>query len=214
MRMAAVFILVLAILVAACGASDSQSTATPVATAASTDSAVEQRIATIENNFDAVKRGRVVSEGWVAEVRPGDVRGTSGIVSDLGQMKFFSDQLWNLHASDRTGKLQDELRRTMIRDCDLLLRSALRNQELWALEQFLRFAQDLDVEPESQFGIKPADLRVEALAIAKKEVAELRPRLREESSDAAGLVSSILREWAFTPKELGLTAEDMKVLGR
>ena len=48
--------------------------------------------------------------------------------------------------------------------------------------------------------------------MAKKEVADMRPRIREGSGDAIGGLTMLYNEWQFTREELGLTAEEAKLL--
>lgn len=208
--------LVLAILATACGSSNSQDTTTNSVSVKATTPADthNQDVERVEKTFSDIKATRGVSEGWATEVRPGDTRGTDQIVMDLLKMENLQKELDELGPSDRVAGLQMDMRTVMIDDLKLVLRIAKRDQELGALGQFLRIAPKLDTSLEEDFGVNPKELRADALRMAKREVAEMRPRLHDGDGDAIGAVASILQEWQFTPQEIGLSAQDMKSLSR
>lgn len=208
--------IVLAILATACGSSNSQNTPTnSVAVKATTPTDTSnQDVERIDKTFSDIKAARGVSEGWATEVRPGDTRGTDQIVMDLLKMENLQKELDELGPSDHVGLLQGDMRQVMIDDLRLVLRIAQRDQELSALGQFLRIAPKLDTSLEEDFGVNPKELRAEALKMAKHEMIEMRPRLRDGDGDAVGYVVAVLREWQFTPQEIGLTVQDMKSISQ
>lgn len=163
-----------------------------------------------EQEFASIKAHRHTSEGWAAEVRPGDTRGAHEISTDLAMMNLVTERLDKLGNSDRAANLEAEIRETMIEDLRLLLKVADHDLDINAIGTFLEYAPKLDTSLEEDFGTNAKDLRAKALIMARKEMTELRPRIREGSADAIGVVSSILQEWQFTPDELELTATDMK----
>lgn len=164
----------------------------------------------VERDFAEIKSHRHVSEGWASEVRPGDTRGMNEISKDLAMMDLIDGRLFKLGTSDRVFNLQVEVREAMIDDLKFLLKIADRDLDINAIGRFLEYAPKLDTSLENDFGTNAKDLRAKALAMARNETSELRPRIHKGSADAIGVVNSILQEWQFTPEELGLTAADMK----
>jgi hypothetical protein len=179
---------------------------------ASVPSADSLMVAEVEKQFSDFKRFRDTSVGWAAEVRPGDQRDSRNVGDDLSKLSVMEKLLADAPNSDKVGNLRAGIRELMIEDSKLLLRKARSEQDIWALGQFVRHAQNLDVDLETDFDVKPADLRNEALVMAKKEVAEMRPRIREGSGDAIGGLQILYNEWQFTREELGLTVEEAKLL--
>ena len=208
---ALVFSLVLSVLVAACGTSTVQDTTDGTTVDVVT---FNEDVERIDKIFTNIKVGRGVSEGWATEVRPGDTRRINQIVIDLMKMEILQKDLDELDPSDQVAGLQSDIRQVMIDDLRLVLRIATRDEELGALGQFLRIAPKLDTSLEEDFGTNPTELRAEALKIARKDVAEMRPRLHDGDSEAIGYVASVLQEWQFAPQEIGLTAQDMKSIGQ
>lgn len=208
------FVIIVGIFVAGCMNTETprKVPASVPATAQPAVSADGKELAEIEKDFENLKSERHLSEGWAVDVRPGDTRDANSIAGILVRLKYLQANLDKLGPSDRVANLSNEIRQVRMDDLKLLLRISLRDKDLDALSSFLRYAPEMDTDLENDFGIKPENLRAEALIMAKKEVAELRPRLHGESSDAVGAVIYIMREWQFTPKEIGLTAEDLKTL--
>lgn len=179
---------------------------------ASTPTEDSLMVAEVEKQFSDFKRFRDLSVGWAAEVRPGDRRDIRGVGDDLTKLSTLEKLLSDTPNTDKVGNLRSSIREFMIEDSKLLLRKARGEEDIWALGQFVRYAQDLDVDLETDFGVKAADLRKEALVMAKKEVVEMRPRIRDGSGDAIGGLQMLYNEWQFTREELGLTAEEVKLL--
>ncbi|MDQ5969480.1 MAG: hypothetical protein QG579_637 [Patescibacteria group bacterium] len=163
----------------------------------------------IEKLFDLAKRDQVISDNWATEVFPGNERGADQIEQSLSTMGSLLKQLEKLPRSERYPDLKHEIELFMAHEMTSLLVVARRDQDLRGLETFLRFASRMDTSPDT-FGVSPENLRNEALIMAKKEVAILRPRLREGSGDAQGYLQHILRSWRFSPNQLGLTKEEMR----
>jgi len=208
----AVFGILVTVLVVACGV-DQRTTSRLTTTAnAAPANTLTIELAEVEKGFANVQiRRSNMSQGWAAEVRPGDVRDHPTLSEDLEVMQFLLTKLETLPASDKAGNLRSDIRTAMIEDCKLLLWVARTGKDIWALESFLRHAQGLGLGPEN-FKVKPAELRAEALVMAKQAIAELRSRIQDGSGDAIGATRMVLLEWQFTPAELGLTAEDVKSL--
>ncbi|MEK7176155.1 MAG: hypothetical protein AAB695_02145 [Patescibacteria group bacterium] len=206
--------LVLVLVLGFAGCTQSKSaTENPVQTAqAATLTKSDMMVAEVERDFASFKGYRDTSVGWAAEVRPGDRRSTNEVGNDLAKLSSMEALIVDAPNSDKVGSLRGEIRSLMIEDSKLLLRKARSEQNIWALGQFVRFAKDLDVDLETDFGVKPADLRKEALVMAQKEVAELRPRIRDGSGDAIGALMTLNNEWQFTREELGLTADEARLL--
>ncbi len=207
MKIFARFVVIASLLfVIGCGQQASKA-AEPVVQAAPADHVAEA--AAIEKEFVSLNGHRQVAHGWVAEVRPGDSRDARGLGDDIRAVKVLDEKLGKLPNSDRNANLRQEMRTTMLEDCKLLLQLAQRTQDIYALGDFLRNVEGLDVGPE-EFGIKTADLKAQALIMAKKEAAENRTRIHDGSGDAIGSLKMIMAEWGFTPKDLGFSAEDAK----
>jgi len=168
-------------------------------------------LADAEKSFAEVKGGRGVVEGWATEIRPGSRRDSNAIVNDLFEMERIQSSLDDI-TSDRVVGLRGEIREVMISDLKLLLRTAEVEPNLSAVDEFLRIAPRLDTSLESDFGLDQKKLRDLALKIAKSEMITLLPRFREGSADVAGYISYVLREWQFTPAQLGLTPKDVAAL--
>lgn len=162
----------------------------------------------IEKQFNLVRRD-TPSQGWTREVFEGDERNSSQIEESLHKMEALLEQLDELPPSTSYPDLKHEIQLVMVHEASNLLIVARRDQDLRGLEAFLGFASRIDTSPET-FNVSPDQLRNEALVMARKEVAVLRPRLREGSGDARGYLQHILRAWKFTPSQLGLTKEDMR----
>jgi len=168
-------------------------------------------LADAEESFAAVKGGRDAFEGWAVEVRPGNRRDSYAIKVDLIEMERIQSSLDGI-TGDRVVGLRGEIREVMISDLKLLLRTAEVDDSLSAIDEFLRIAPKLDTTLESDFGLDQKKLRDLALKIAKAETAKMLPRFREGSADAAGYLEYVLREWQFTPAQLGLTPKDVSAL--
>lgn len=179
---------------------------------ASAPGASDRMVAEVEKKFSDFKRMRDTSVGWASEVRPGDRRSTNGVEDDLMELFIMDKLIGDAPDTDKVGALRSGIRELMIEDCKLLLRKARSEQDIWALGQFVRHSQNLDVSLETDFGVKPDVLRKEALVMARKEVLELRPRIKEGSGDAIGGLQILYNKWQFTREELGLTAEEAKLL--
>jgi hypothetical protein len=172
------------------------------------ETAVLEKYREISNQFNLVRRD-TPSQGWTREVFEGDERNSSQIEESLQKMETLLEQLNELPPSTRYPNLKHEIQLVMVHEASNLLIVSRRDQDLRGLEAFLEFASKMDTSPET-FNVSPDQLRNEALVMAKKEVAILRPRLREGSGDAQGYLQHIIRAWRFTPSQLGLTKEDMK----
>ncbi len=203
--------LVLTLVFVGCTQPASSGTSEPTAEAA-TLTASDLKVADIERDFNDLKRYRDTSVGQFAEVRPGDGRNIREVGDGLAKLSSMQTLIDDAPNTDKVGNLRTGIRELMIEDSKLLLRKARSEQDIRALGQFVRYAQNLDVSLEDDFGIKPADLRKEALAMAKKEVVEMRPRIRDGSGDAVGGLMMLYNEWQFTREELGLTADEVALL--
>lgn len=170
---------------------------------------VTDKLDEIQAEFDVVQKDRGLKDSWAAEVFPGDERDSSQIEQSLVAAKAIKKDLENLPVTDKSTDLKQRVHLFMAHEATNLLVVARRDQDLRALEVFLRFASIIDTSPDT-FGVSPDQLRNEALVMARKEVAILRPRLREGSGDAQVYLQHIIRAWRFTPSQLGLTKEDMK----
>ena len=205
--------LVLSLSVVACEGKMDLSSAPATTAEASTPPPDSIVVAEVEKQFSDFKQYRDTSSGWAAEVRPGDRRDTREVGDSLGKLSMMEKMVADAPNTDKVGNLRAGIREFMIEDSKLLLRKARSERDIWALGQFVRYAQNLDVDLETDFSVKAADLRKEALVMAKKEVAEeLRPRIREGNGDAIGGLMMLYNEWQFTREELGLTAEEAKLL--
>ncbi len=163
----------------------------------------------IEKRFNFLGKDPVVGDNWAREILPGEERSSNQITEDLHKMETLLGELSKLPPSARYPELKHDVLLAVAHEMTSLLVVARRDQDLGGLEAFLKFASKMDT-PAETFGIKPKELRAEALVMAQREVATLRPRLREGSGDARGYLQHILRAWQFSPNQLGLTKEDMK----
>ncbi len=206
-RMSVVLLMILAIVATACGSnSDRKDALGPIEVQAATPTALDK----IQTQLEEVKSHRRASEGWAANVRPGDSRTISMIDEDLRQLESLQLQVEALPNNDKSGRALSEIRESLLADLRLMLKMSVYEGNLFGLEEFLRIAPNQDTNLE-EFGTTPDKLRAEALRIARQDIAELRSRL-PTSGDAVGSVLSILQEWQFTPKELGLTPAEEKLL--
>ncbi len=162
----------------------------------------------IEKQFNLVRRD-TPSQGWTREVFEGDERNSSQIEENLRKMEVLLGRLDELSPSTSYPDLKHEIQLAMVHEASNLLIVARRDQDLQGLEVFLEFVSRMDTSPDT-FRVSPDQLRNEALVMARKEVAVLRPRLLEGSGDARGYLQHILRAWQFSPNELGLTKQDMR----
>ena len=201
--------LVLVFVLTACeGQATFQSSPAGTATAATSADTADGVLSQLETELLEITRNRDVRQGWAAEVRPGDYRETRYITEGIRKLAVIDEQLAVLPTSDKVGVLRSEIRLLMLQDSKLLLQKARIEKDIDALDDFLEFTQDLDVEPKQEFGIDAAGLRAEALVMAKAYVTKYRPF----NSDTSAGVDAIIREWQFTPQEIGLTAAEMKEL--
>lgn len=202
--------LVVLVLSVACeGKLEMSKSATPTVEAAKADPNA-LKIIEIEKALADIQRDRDVSVGWVGTVKPGDRRNSSEVAQTLSKLSELDKRLDPLPNSDKTAGLRTAIYRAMVEDCKLLLKQARIRQDLLALETFMRYARGLDTT-EKDFEVEPSELRKEALAMAKKHIAQSRA---EEWEGHEQTIRQIVAEWHFTPQELGLTAEETKSLER
>lgn len=200
----AIIALVLSIGFVAC---DSASTGTPSTTAkaaTATDTA-DGVFSRIETELSDIVRRRDVRAGWAAEARPGDARSTDDVIAALIKFENMDEDLLELPTSDKVAGLRVAIAKLELDDTKLLLRKARAEQNISALDQFLKYAQKLDVDPKEDFGVDAAGLRAEALTMAKSYVSLGIARstaIRLAVSDRrSGSGSSLHRRSASLPKK-------------
>lgn len=208
-------VLVLAIVAAACGeyptGPQSDSTGLSASALSKAEADLTAGLEKAQATLAEIKAERQPSEGWAEQIRPGDTRSAYNILMSLRKMEGLQDEVHALGLNDRTEPIRVEIRTLMLNDLKLLLRASETENYLAGVGEFLRIAPGLDTSLEEDFGVKPEEVRTLALKIAKSELAEERIGTTE-GSDMAGYALGVLREWQFTPEELGLSAEDMKVI--
>lgn len=179
---------------------------------AATITARELAITDVEKELGHMKLLRDAKSGWAAEVQPGDRRTTREVEESLSKFAMLQKRLEDAGSSEKVSALRRDIHTFMTEDTKMLLRKARVEQDIWALGAFVRYAKGLNVSLEKDFNVTSENLRTEALVMARKKVLELRPRIKEESGDAIGGLLDIYNEWGFTPQDLGLTVEEVKLV--
>ncbi len=200
--------LVLTLGMAACNtAADKPGSSTAVAAPLTEN---DRKVIEVETELGNFKRLHELKTGWAAKVQPGDYRATNDIQTSLGTLDALNAKLDGVPANDKVGGMRGEIRSLMMADCALLLRKTRAQQDIWALGAFVQYASRLDTKLDMDFGVTEDGLKAEALAMAKKYVLE--NRARGWNSDTHGGLMQIYNVWLFTPQQLGLTADEAKIV--